>query len=308
MNSGASNFVEQVDLAFYIIIGISFILLIGITAVMIYFVIRYRKDKNPVATQIEGNNKLELIWTVIPTILVLLMFYYGWVGYKPMRDVPDDAMEIKAIGRMWSWTFEYENGIKSDKLVVPHNKAVKLNLYSPDVVHSLYIPAFRIKEDVTPGIDNYMWFRPQELGSYDVFCAEYCGTRHAYMITKCEVIAEEDYNKWYAEGATAMDSDDPVELGYNITKNNGCIACHSTDGTKLVGPSFKGIFGTQRKVMTGDEERTVLVDEEYLIKSIKEANADVAEGYMKGLMPSYEGQITDDDIDKIVFYIKSLRE
>ena len=184
MNSGASNFVEQVDLAFYIIIGISLILLIGITAVMIYFVIRYSKKRNPVATQIEGNNKLELIWTVIPTILVLLMFYYGWVGYQPMRDVPDDAMEVKAIGRMWSWTFEYDNGIKSDKLIVPHNKPVKLNLVSTDVVHSLYIPAFRIKEDVTPGINNYMWFKAQELGSYDVFCAQYCGTRHAYMITK----------------------------------------------------------------------------------------------------------------------------
>lgn len=310
MNTYASNFVEQVDLAFYVIIGISLILLIGVTAVMIYFVVRYNKKKNPIATQIEGNNKLELIWTVIPTILVLIMFYYGWVGYEPMRNVPEGAMEVKAIGRMWSWTFEYDNGLKSDKLVVPLNKPVKLNLVSMDVTHALYIPAFRIKEDVTPGINNFMWFEAQKLGSYDIFCAEYCGARHAYMITKCDVLPEVEYNTWYAEGAQALanPSDDPVEAGYNLTKNNGCIACHSTDGTKLVGPSFKGIFGTQKVVITGDDERTITVDEAYIINSIKHPNDDVVKDYMKGLMPGYDGQISDEDIDKIVFYIKSLSE
>ncbi|MCF8372695.1 MAG: cytochrome c oxidase subunit II [Bacteroidales bacterium] len=310
MNTNASNFVEQVDLAFYVIIGISLILLIGVTAVMIYFVVRYNKKKNPTATQIEGNNKLELIWTIIPTILVLIMFYYGWVGYEPMRNVPDDAIEVKAIGRMWSWTFEYDNGLKSDKLIVPLNKAVKLNLVSMDVNHALYIPAFRIKEDVVPGRNNFMWFEAQKLGSYDIFCAEYCGQRHAYMITKCDVIPVEEYNSWYAEGAQALanPSDDPVEAGYNTIKANGCIACHSTDGTKLVGPSFKGIFGTQRVVVTGDEERTVTVDEAYIINSIKHPNDDVVKDYMKGLMPGYDGQISDEDMDKIVFYIKSLGE
>ncbi len=308
MNTGASNFVEQVDLAFYIIVGISLILLIGVTAVMIYFVFRYSKKKNPTAANIEGNNKLELIWTVIPTILVLVMFYYGWAGYEPMRNVPDDAMEVKAIGRMWSWTFEYDNGIKSDKLIVPKDKAVKLNLVSMDVTHALYIPAFRIKEDVTPGIDNYMWFEARELGSYDVLCAEYCGARHAYMITKCDVLPAGEYEAWYNEGGSAKDTDDPVEAAYNVTKANGCIACHSTDGTKLVGPSFKGIFGMKREVLTDDEERTVTVDEAYLIKSILEPNVDVVEGYMKGLMPGYEGQINEEDMQKIVFYIKSLQQ
>jgi len=213
MNTGASNFNELVDLGFYIIIGISLILFIAITVVMIYFVIRYNRKRNPKATNIEGNNKLELIWTVIPTILVLVMFYYGWVGYKPMREVPKGAIEIDAIGRMWSWTFEYDNGIKSDKLIVPKNKPVKLNLISVDVNHALYIPAFRIKEDVTPGIDNYMWFEANELGSYDILCAEYCGLRHSYMITKLDVLPQEDYSKWLSEGASADTEKSIADLG-----------------------------------------------------------------------------------------------
>ncbi len=142
---------------------------------MIYFIIRFNKKRHPKAVDIHGNNWLELIWTVIPTILVLLMFWYGYIGYVPMKQVPDDAIEITVTGRMWSWTFEYDNGRKSDKLVVPHNKPVKLDLISRDVLHNLYIPAFRIKEDVVPGGDNFMWFIGQKKGSYDILCAEYCG-------------------------------------------------------------------------------------------------------------------------------------
>jgi cytochrome c oxidase subunit 2 len=182
--SGASNFVEGVDLAFTIILGASIFFLIAITIVMIYFVLRYRKSRNPEASQIHGNNRLEIIWTVIPTILVLVMFYYGWMGYKPMREVPDDAIPIKVYGQMWSWSYEYENGKISDKLVVPLDKAVKLDLISRDVLHSFYIPAFRIKEDVVPGYENYMWFIAQEEGTYDVFCAEYCEQRQRHIHTR----------------------------------------------------------------------------------------------------------------------------
>ena len=160
MNSGASNFAQGVDMAFYVILGISVFFLVGITATMIWFVIRYSRKRNPVAKNIKDNTKLEIIWTVIPTILVLVMFYYGWIGYMPMKRVPNGAIEIKATGRMWSWQFVYENGKSSNILVVPLNKPVKLNLYSPDVLHSLYIPSFRIKEDVVPGLNNIMWFTP----------------------------------------------------------------------------------------------------------------------------------------------------
>ena len=300
--SGASNFVEGVDLSLYIILGISVFFLVTITAAMIYFVIRYRRKKNPKASQIHGNNTLEVVWTVIPTILVLIMFYYGWAGYAPMRKVPDNAIPVKAIGQMWIWTFEYENGKKSSDLVVPIDQPVKLDLISRDVLHSLYIPAFRIKEDVVPGKDNYMWFEAKELGEYDLFCAEYCGDRHSYMISKVKVLPVEEYENWLA--ASDVPADEPP--GLTILKQNACITCHSLDGSRIVGPSFKGIYGHEVEVITDGQERTVMVDDEYLKRSIYEPNADVVKGYNQGLMISYKELLSEEDVQKVIDYIKSL--
>lgn len=300
--SGASNFVEGVDLSLYLILGASVFFLVSITAIMIYFVIRYRRKKNPKASQIHGNNTLEIVWTVIPTILVLIMFYYGWAGYAPMRRVPADAIPIKATGQMWIWTFEYGNGKKSNELVVPLNKPVKLDLISLDVLHSLYIPAFRIKEDVVPGMDNYMWFEALEVGEYDLFCAEYCGDRHSYMITKVRVLPENEYNAWLA--ASDIPADEPP--GLTILKQNACISCHSLDGSKIVGPTFKGIYGHEVEVITDGQERTLTVDDDYLRRSIYEPNADVVKGYNPGLMISYKETLTEEDVQKVIEYIKTL--
>lgn len=302
MNSGASNFVEGVDLSFYIILGISAFFLVGITTVMIYFVVRYRKKKHPKAKNIEGSNTLEVIWTVIPTILVLIMFYFGWIGYQPMRDVPEDAMTIKAHAQMWSWSFEYDDGRRSEELYVPLNQPVRLDLISHDVIHSLYIPAFRIKEDLVPGKDNYMWFIPQEVGEYDILCAEYCGERHSYMLSKVHVLPESEYNTWYEEKLGK--SDDPP--GLQVLKQNGCISCHSTDGTRLVGPSFKGLWGREEVVITDGTERTITVDEEYIKRSIYEPNADVVEGFNPGQMISYENILSDEQVNQIIEYLKTL--
>lgn len=300
--SGASNFVEGVDLSLYVILGISVFFLVTITATMIYFVIRYRRKKNPKASQIHGNNTLEIVWTVIPTILVLIMFYYGWAGYAPMRKVPDNAIPVKAIGQMWIWTFEYENGKKSSDLVVPVNQPVKLDLISRDVLHSLYIPAFRIKEDVVPGKDNYMWFEARELGEYDLFCAEYCGDRHSYMISKVKVLTESEYETWLASSDVPADE----HPGLTILKQNACITCHSLDGSKIVGPSFKGVFGKQEVVITDGQERTITIDEEYLKRSIYEPNADLVKGYNPGLMISYKELLSEEDVQKVIEYIKTL--
>jgi cytochrome c oxidase subunit 2 len=305
--SGASNFVEGVDLAFYVILGISLFFLILITAAMIYFVIRYRKSKNPKAdTSITGSIKLELIWTIIPTILVLVMFYYGWAGFAPMRDVPDDAIEVKAIARMWSWTFEYDNGKKSDKLIVPKGKPVSLKLISVDVNHALYVPAFRIKEDVIPGRDNYMWFTANEYGSYDLMCAEYCGLRHAYMLTTVEVVDDGEWEEWM-KTPTGESELDKVAEGFNVVKMNGCVACHSSDGTKLVGNSFKGIWAQKRQVMVDGEEKTVTVGAEYIRRSVYDPNAEVVVGFSAGLMPSYKDMISEKELVQITEYIKSLQ-
>ena len=306
MFTGASNFVEGVDNAFMVIIGSSIILLLLITAVMVFFIIKYNKKRHPKAVDIEGSNLLEFIWTLIPTALVLLMFWYGYIGYAPMKNVPEDAIEITVTARMWSWTFEYDNGRKSDRLIVPHNKPVKLDLVSVDVLHNLYIPAFRIKEDVVPGGDNYMWFIAQKKGSYDILCAEYCGLRHSYMITKLEVLSPEEYEEWYVLPPDSMMNQ--ADIWYDITRANGCIGCHSTDGSKLVGSSFKDLYGSEKVILVGGEEKTITVDKPYIRRSIIDPNAEIVKGYPVGIMPNYTNQISDEDIEKIILYIKSLSD
>lgn len=300
--SGASNFVQGVDLTFIIILGISVFFLVSITTVMIYFVIRYSRKRNPKATNIAGNNTLEIAWTVIPLILVLVMFYFGWLGFRPMRNVPEGAIQVKAIGQMWSWIFEYENGKKSAELIVPLNKPVKLNLFSRDVIHSLYIPAFRIKEDVVPGKNNYMWFTAQQEGEYDIFCAEYCGTRHSYMLSKVRVLPEAEYNSWLAK------SDIPAgeHPGLTLMKQNACVTCHSQDGSKIVGPSFKGLFGRKEIVIADGIEKEITVDDAYIKRSIYEPHVQVVKGFNPSLMVSYQKQLTEEDIQKIIDYLKGL--
>jgi len=312
MFQGYSNFSGGVDTAFAIIVGISLLFLIGITTVIILFIVKYNKKKNPVSTEIEGSTKLEIIWTVIPLILVLYMFWLGWSSYIPMRKVPADAMKVKVTAMMWSWRFEYENGKIEDTLYVPVNTPVVLNMESVDVIHSLYIPAFRIKEDVVPGkAENYMWFKSLVIGSYDLFCAEYCGLRHSYMGTTVEVVDQASFNKWYASGPVKMDSTVaaiPGAAGKLLTEQKGCIACHSADGTKIVGPSYKGIFGHKITVSSDGKEREITVNEEYIKKSILEPDADIVKGFNKGSMISYKGQLTDEEIDQIIEYIKTLSE
>lgn len=189
--------VQSTDTTFLIIIGISFFFLAVVTVAMFYFIYKYSRKKNPVATDITGNTSLEILWTVIPTILVMIMFFYGYAGFKQIRNAPTDAMTVKVIGRMWVWNFEYENGIKSDTLFVPTGKPVKLELNSVDVNHSFYIPAFRIKEDAVPGRKNYLWFEPTEDGEYFVECAEYCGLSHSYMLSKVVSMPKDKYDAWY---------------------------------------------------------------------------------------------------------------
>jgi len=313
MFSDASNFVQAVDTAFLIILGISVFFLVGITAVMIYFVFRYNKKRNPKSSYIPGSTKLEIIWTVIPVILVLIMFFYGWAGYAPMQKPPKDALNIKSIARMWNFKFEYENGKITDTLYVPLNKAVKIDLLALDVIHSLYIPAFRIKEDMVPGKKNFLWFRAQKEGSFDLFCTEYCGLRHSYMNSMVKVLPEKKFNEWYKDVNTVVPGISEDEIGESmdgqmVLEKYGCQACHSYDGTKLVGPSFKALFGKKEKVETNGVKREIIVDDAYITTSIYEPEVDIVEGYKKGQMVSYKGLVSEEESVVIIEFIKSLNE
>ena len=304
MFSNASNFVHGVDNAFLIILGISFFFLITLTGTMIYFVVRYNRKRNPHATQIKDSTLLEVTWTTIPLLLVLLMFYVGWAGFLPMRVVPKDAMHVKAIGKMWKYTFEYEGNKQSDTLVVPLNKAVKIDLVSTDVLHGFSIPAFRIKEDMVPYKKNYTWFIPGEKGDYDLFCTVYCGVSHSYMYGVVRVVDADYFDKWLAK-LPVKKAD--TNLGFKTLEKNGCLACHSIDGSKLVGPTFKGLYGSSVEVSTAGTTHKVTADSTYIKSSILEPDKDIVTGYPQGVMKSYKGLLTDKDIELVNEYLKTLK-
>lgn len=307
----ASNYVSSFNTAFYFITGISLLLLIGLTFTMLYFVFRYNRKKNAVAIQNEGNTFLEILWTVIPIILSLFMFYFGWAGWKPTTKPPKDAMNITSVARMWSFMFVYENGKQSPDLMVPVNTPVKINLVSLDVIHSLFIPEFRIKTDIVPGGDKFMWFLPQIEGKYKIFCAEYCGLQHSFMKSTVNVMSKEKFDAWYADSSKVLavaDNAGPGAVGEAIMRAQGCFACHTSDGTKLIGPSYLNLFGEEQVVLRDGNEVTITVNPDYIKRSILEPNADITKGYPKGLMQSYRSTLSDDDILKIIEYLKSLHD
>jgi len=196
MFDGVSNFVNSVDGTFLFTLIVSVFFLVLITVLMIVFVIKYNRKRNPKGKNIHGNMALEITWTGIPTILVMIMFWFGWQGYKEMVDVPEDAMPVNVTAQMWKWTFKYENGKTTDSLYVPVNKPIKLILLSNDVNHSFFVPAFRLKKDVFPNRERIAWFIAEKTGRYNIACAEYCGLHHSYMYSRIIVMPEEEFKNW----------------------------------------------------------------------------------------------------------------
>ena len=310
MNPELTNFTKSIDTAFLFIIGVATLFLVALTIVLIVFIYKYNKKRNPVPSQIKGNNFLEVLWTVIPVILVLIMFYLGWKGWDPAHEkAPNDAMIVKTTARMWSWGFQYPNGRRTDTLYLPVGKPVKLQLEAKDVIHSLFIPAFKLKQDLVPGKSAVMWFIPERVGTYDLFCSQYCGLRHSYMITSVVAMNDSDFHKWYAEVKTQKTavSEQPGLAGLEIIKKNGCLACHSLDGTKIVGPTYKGLYGHKVLVTTNDKDREIVADDAYIKRSIYEPNADIVKGYAKNMMQSYKDMISEQEIKQIIDYMKTLK-
>ena len=304
MFSNASNFVHGSDLSTLLIGGFGLFFLISFTAIMILFVIKYNRKNHPKATQIKDNIVLETTWISLPILLVLFMFYIGWKGFLPMRQVPENAMHIKAIGKMWKWTFEYPGNKVSDTLVLPINKAVRIDLFSKDVIHGFFVPAFRIKEDCVPGKNNYCWFIPGELGDFDLLCSAYCGVNHSYMSAIIRIVPNNQYEKWIASLKVKNAITGP---GPKILEKNGCTACHTLNGTKMVGPTFKGLYGSTVEVITDGKNRKIKVDDAYITTSIYDPNKDLVTGYQKGLMQTYNNVITEKDIQMINEYLKTLK-
>jgi cytochrome c oxidase subunit II len=315
MFANLSNLSQGVNTAFVVILSVCLFFLVGLTIVLLVFIYRYNSKRHPVADQIEGNNKLEVLWTVIPILIVVAMFYFGWIGWTPLySNAPKNAIPIKTVGRMWKWSFEYENGKKTDTLFIPQGKPVALDLVSMDVIHSFYVPAFRVKMDVIPGKKMKVWFIGNAPGNYDIFCAEFCGLQHSGMFTAVKVMPPDQYDKWYIDttavasaAASAGSAATPAAAGQKVYSTIGCMACHSIDGSQMTGPTFKGVFGHEVTVKTGGKERTLTVDEAYIKHSILEPNADIVKGFNANLMQTYKGQLSDQDITNITEFIKSLK-
>ncbi|MCC6502038.1 MAG: cytochrome c oxidase subunit II [Deltaproteobacteria bacterium] len=310
MFSAATSIGKETDLAFWVITGISAVLFILIIFFMLYFVYRYHHRRNPSASDIEGNSTLELSFMGISIVLVLAMFFWGWDGYKTMKGAaPAGSLEVKVTGQMWLWTFEYPDGRRLNELVLMKGAPVKLRLFSNDVIHSFYVPAFRIKQDIIPGSEKTVWFTPDAAGSFDLFCAEYCGTNHSSMITRAIVVEEADYNAWLAGkkelgAASKAKPSSKAALGKELYATMSCSACHSIDGSSGIGPTFKGLFGKKERVTTNGKERVVTVDEAYIMKSEHEPTADVVVGFQPVMPPS---PLTDEEIGAVIEFIKTLK-
>jgi cytochrome c oxidase subunit 2 len=299
-----STVAAETDALFHFINVTSLILLVGITIAIIYFAIKYRRrSENDVTPVITHNNKLEITWSVIPLILVLIVFGWGWKGYMTLITVPDDAYEVRVVAKSWLWEFHYQNGIVSvNELHVPANRPVKLVMSSDDVIHSFYVPDFRVKRDVLPNRYSSLWFEATEVGEFIVYCTEYCGTAHSNMLAKVITHSQEDFETWLATADAIDESLSPVELGEQLVQRNACMTCHSADGSSMQGPTFKGIWGREQRMTDG----TVLtVDENYIRESILEPNAKIVQGYQP-VMPNYTGVLNDRQIDAIIEYLKTV--
>jgi cytochrome c oxidase subunit 2 len=316
----ASTAAEKVDNVFFFILALCVAFLIFITALMVFFVIKYRRKKHPRGEDIEGHAWLEIVWTLVPLVLFLVMFYYGWTNFAYVRSAPRDAMVVKVTGRQWAWDFEYPNGKRTTELYLALDKPVRMEVRSADVIHGFYVPAFRIKMDAVPGKENYTWFTPTRLGSFDIECSVICGANHTYMVSRAIVVSEDDFKAWYFGGESApppgkvesasafpllpgqeLPADHP---GLAVLKGKQCLSCHSTDGSVMVGPTFKGAFGAKQVIVAGGAEKEVLVDEAYLAKSMREPMAEVLKGYPPA-MPHMS--LSDSEIKEVIEYIRSIQ-
>ncbi len=295
-------------------------------AVMVYFLLKYRrKGPNDKVSTIHGNHTLEVVWTVVPTILCLIIFWVGMEVWDDMRTMPEDALEVKVNARKWAWTFTYsdpkgeyifdtpEGEVKLDgkvvpgELYVPVGQKVKFTMTSEDVIHSMYVPEFRVKEDIVPSLYTYLWFQADKPGVYNIFCTEYCGDDHSGMLGKVHVLDMATWERFVRD--QPLDPRDKkrvgAELGEYLYVQNNCKGCHTADGSKSVGPTFKNLIG-RSELMEGDS--TLVVDENYIRESILVPKAKIVKGYPSNQMTSFEGILSDKDIDAIIDYMKTLSE
>ena len=324
-----STIAPDVDWLYYFIYWLSVAFFIAIVGAMLYFAIKYRERKGHKAEPTGHNLVLEVSWTVAPIFVLVFLFHKGFEGYIDMSVAPANSIDVKVNAKQWSWEFVYPNGGSSTELHVPVHRPVKLTMGSADVIHSFFVPALRVKRDIVPSLYTTQWFEATHVGNDDIMCAEYCGGRskdssgnelpfaqmtgHWSMHSMLHVETPEDFTKYLvtigdpcaaytAKGATCPNSV-LVAQGAKIYEKKACQGCHTTTGAKLVGPSWKGIWGKPESTDHG----TITVNEDYIRESILQPQAKIVTGFPP-TMPAFAGQISDQEIDEVIAYIKSLKE
>lgn len=296
----ASTIAPEYDALFYFVYWTSVVLFVGVVAFMLYFAYKYRRtDPGERAEMVEENTLIEISWVVVPTILVLLVFTWGFQTFIKMNVAPENAYQINVRGQQWSWLFEYPNGATSSELHVPADRPVRLKMSSTDVLHSFAIPAFRIKQDVLPNRYSTVWFEATKMGTYKIYCTEYCGTQHSGMLADVVVQSQSDFDQWLQDAAAPDDMPLP-QLGQRVYQQQGCQGCHSLDGTPGVGPSFQNLYNSERQFADGS---SAVADDNYLRESILEPGAEIVQGY-QNLMPSSYSSLSEREISALVAFIK----
>jgi cytochrome c oxidase subunit 2 len=301
MSSGAAAY----DDLYYFIYWLSVVFTVAIVGVSGYFIVKYRRKKGdmPEKTVIDMT-RLEIFWTIAPIFFVIYLFHIGFRDFVHNAVTADGAIEIRVRAKQWLWDFEYPNGMRENNVILfPVNTPIKMVMSSDDVIHSFYIPEFRLKKDVVPGLYSTLTFTPTVVGEAHVFCAEFCGTSHSGMLATVKVVPRAEYDAYIKEGPKKPDDLTEAQWGEKLFTQNGCSVCHARDGaTNSQCPNLKGIWG-RHELMTSNQ--TVVVDENYVQESIRKPQAKIVMGYTNLLMPTFA--LTDRQIDAIIAYFKTLK-
>jgi cytochrome c oxidase subunit 2 len=293
------------DTAFRVVLIIATILFALVAGLTFLFVVRYRRRPGRGAEKSPAHNTLlETVWTIVPVVIVGVIFYTGFDAYMRMQTAPPGCYDLRVSARQWAWQFIYPNGHVDENLHVPAGEPVRLTMTSEDVIHGLWIPALRVKMDVVPGRYTSVWFQADKPGVYDLLCTEYCGDEHSSMLATVEVHERADYDAWLKNASNFLKTLPPAEAGKRLFQRRGCTQCHSTDGTAGTGPSLKGIYGQPQKMADG---RSVVADDNYIRESILDPQAKIVAGYQP-VMSTYKGLINDEEITALIEFIKSLSD
>lgn len=301
----ASTLAPEIDSLFYFVTWVSAILFVGVMVAMVYFAIRYRRrDAMEVPAPVQPNHAIEITWIVLPTILVLVIFNWSFKIFIKQGVAPPDSYEIQVRASMWKWDFEYPDGtISTGELHVPANRPVRLIMSSADVLHSFFVPEFRVKQDVLPDRYSSVWFTATRQDTFHVFCSEYCGNGHSAMLAEVITHSQDGFDEWLASAGS--DEDIPLpELGARLYEQQMCQQCHSLDGSSRIGPSFLNLFGSTATLSDGS---TVPVDENYLRESIIEPGAKIVQGYQNIMPPTYSS-LSERQISALIAFIQQQSE